>query len=124
MSERVSSRDVFKPNARVSHTFAGRIVGGYHRCGPDTWDDYAYRPEAGDSLSVVAGLRVQAEEEGARVRLHHHGEVVVVEWQTGDGDAGQTIADTRAYFFEHYLGGYASPPGQGAAAAIARLLRT
>lgn len=124
MPERVSSRDVFKPNARVGRAFDGRIVGEFHRCGPDTWDDYEYRPALGETLSIMPGLRVQVEDDGPRVRLHHHGEVVVVEWQPGDGDAGQTIADARAYFFEHYLGGYASPPGQGAAAAIARLLRT
>lgn len=121
MPVRVPSQDVFKPNARVSHAFDARIVGGYHRCGPNSWDDYEYRPEAGGTITIVPGLRVQAEEEGPRIRLHHRGCVVVVEWRP-DEDDGRTVAERRAYFLRHYLSGYRSEPGQGAAAAIARLL--
>lgn len=123
MSERLSSRDVFKPNARVSHTFDGSIIGGFHRCGPNRWDDYEYRPEPGGTITVLPGLRVQAEDEGPCVRLRHRGEVAVVEWRPAEDD-GRTAAERRADFFARYLGGYASKPGMGAAAIIARLLGT
>ncbi len=122
MPERVSSRDVFKPNAQVSHAFAGTIVGGFHRCGPDPWDDYEYRAEIGETITIVRDLRVQVEDEGPCVRLRHHGQVVVVEWRPHE-DNGRTIDERRADFLAHYLGGYAAKPGIGPAAAIARLLQ-
>lgn len=122
MPNRVSSSDVFRPNARVSRTFDGLIVGAFHRCGPDSWDDYEYRAEIGETITILPGLRVQAEDKGPCVRLRHRGEVVIVEWRPTEDD-GRTIAERRADFLAHYLGGYAAKPGIGPAAAIARLLQ-
>lgn len=131
MVVRVPSNDVLDPNAQVSKTCAGRIVGCFERVGPNSWDDYELMETTGDVIDLLPGLRVQVEEEGARVRLRSHGTVVVVEWQPSPEDqaaleaaaADDPESARRAYFLEHYLGGYHSKPGIGPAAAIARLLR-
>lgn len=123
VQQRIPSVDVFKPNARVSRAFRGRIVGIFHRLGPDTWDDYEYRPEPGEILEILPGLRVQTEADWPRVRLHHHGEVVVVEWQPDNHDPVSIPPERRADFIRTYLGAEKNPPGRGAAAAIASLLR-
>jgi hypothetical protein len=121
----VPSRDVLKPNARISHAFDGRIVGHFRRKGPNAWDDYVYEPGIEGTVALLPGLRVQVEAEGPQVRLRHHGRVVVVEWQYAENEStsAPATAERRRRFLEAHVGGFENAPGLGAAAVIARNLR-
>jgi hypothetical protein len=126
MSRRVDSRDVLDPNGRTRRAFAGRVVGRYRRIGPNPWDDYELLPTEGESLRVAAGIKIQVEGSGARFRLRRRGEVLVVEWTPSQDERAALAAagrDIHDAFIEACVEDYASPPGFGLAAVIAKKLK-
>ncbi len=126
MPLRVDSRDVLDPNGRTRRAFSARIVGRYRPTGPNRWDDYELLPVAGEPMRVAAGVKVQVEPEGARCRVRRRGEVVLVEWIPCADDlqlTAQSKEDTRRAFLEACIEDYASPPGFGLAAVVAKKLK-
>jgi hypothetical protein len=126
MSRRVDSRDVLDPNGRTRRAFAARVVGRYRRIGPNPWDDYELLPAEGESLRVAAGIKIQVEGSGARFRMRRHGQVLVVEWTPSEDDRAALAAagrDIHHAFIAACVEDYASPPGFGLAAVIAKKLK-
>ena len=127
MPRRIDSRDVLDPNGRTRRPFAARVVGRYRRLGPNAWDDYELVPTAEHQpLRVAAGIEIQVENEGARFRLRRRGEVLLVEWLPSD-DERKAVALARRSLHESFVEAcvkdYASPPGVGLAAVVAKKLR-
>jgi hypothetical protein len=125
MVRRVDSRDVLDPNGRTRRAFDARVVARYERVGPNAWDDYEMIPDTGQTLRVAAGIKIQVEEQGTRFRLRRRGAVLVAEWlpSAADGAASEKRhLDPRAAFIEGCIEDYASPPGVGLAAVIAKKL--
>ena len=97
MIPRVDARDVLDENATTARGFSGRVRGRYRRTGPNGWDDYVLVEEDGGPIEVLAGTAVQLEAEGAVFRMRRKGEVVVVAWVPGPGEA-DAGSDLRARF--------------------------
>ena len=126
MGPRVDSRDVLDANATTKRSFRGRIVGHFRRTGPNSWDPYErVRRDEGET-DVHAGVRVQAEDYNAQLRMRDEGRVVRVRWEPTAAEVEdverQWDGDRHAYFVAELLepldGGRL-----GGAAVIARELR-
>jgi hypothetical protein len=123
---RVDSRDVLDPNARSKAAFQARIVGRFQRSGPNIWDDYLFVAEEGGMIRVPAGLKLYIEPETTRVRVRRKGRVFVVEWQPRSDEQEEiekNRIDRRVFFVERYLSDFASPPGWGLAAVVAKKIK-
>ena len=122
--KRVDTRNVFKANAIVRRSFVGRIIGRYRRLGPNPWDDYAYQALPGGTITVLPGLKVQVERSGSAMRMRHRGQVVVVEFHTGEGVGGKTgpEGDGQGGLLRDHVRTFANKPGAGVGAAIATKL--
>jgi len=126
MTRRVDSRDVLDPNGRTSRAFAARVVGHYRRVGPNAWDDYELLTAAGGHLRVTAGIKIQVEDCGARFRLRRRGQVLLAEWTPSDAEraaAAEAGLDLHPAFIQACVEDYASPPGVGLAAVVAKKLK-
>jgi hypothetical protein len=97
---RVDARDVLDADATTARAFRGRVVGSFRRTGPNEWDDYELVPGDGGAVDVLAGLPIQLEPDGARLRMRRRGEVVVVEWTPDDARTDETAGDVRSRFLE------------------------
>lgn len=104
MFPRLDARDVLDANATTARGFSGRVLGRYLRSGPNPWDDYVFAEEDGGRIEVFAGTHVQLEADGAVFRMRRKGEVTVVAWIPGPGEAGEG-SDLRARFVEICLRG-------------------
>jgi hypothetical protein len=125
-SARVDSRDVLDPNARSKSAFQARIVGRFERAGPNIWDDYRYVAEEGGVIRVSAGLKIHVEPDTTRVRIRRKGRVFVAEWLPKAGELEEIKKgglDRRFVFVDRYLSDFASPPGWGLAAVVAKKLK-
>lgn len=127
MSNRVDARDVLDANATTKRPFRGRIVGHYRPTGPNSWDPYEQiRREEGE-IDVHAGVRVQAEDYGAQLRMRDEGRVVRVRWIPSEEEKKRV---ERRYDGDHdacFLAELVEPfesSRLGAAAVIARKLRS
>lgn len=128
----VASSEVMRANAKTVRTFRGQVVGKFERAGPNSWDPYRRVALDGPTVDVPAGIPVQVEDEGVRIRLRAYGAVHVVEWRpaedgTKDEAAGadsgaDSAAARRAEFLETCVGSFQRKPGIGAAAFIAKTL--
>jgi hypothetical protein len=99
MPRRVDARDVLDADATTSCSFMGRVVGVFHRSGPNAWDDYVLAEQDVGPIEVLAETPIQLEETGARFRMRRKGEVVLVAW-TPEGVAGEPDAVLRARFLK------------------------
>jgi hypothetical protein len=125
MAERVDARDVLDANGKIKKAFLGEIVGHFRRTGPNSWDDYEFVREPGGNVEVLAGVRVQTEDDGVIFRMRHRGRVVRVAWIATDADCSELEGMTtkpRQYFLDHYVQSFRHETGLGATAAIARNL--
>jgi hypothetical protein len=102
MTRRLDARDVLDADATTARSFRGRVLGVYRRTGPNSWDDYALVEEDGGPIEVFAETPVQLENEGAVFRMRRKGEVTVVAWVPGAGEAGDG-PDLRARFIERCI---------------------
>jgi hypothetical protein len=102
MARRLDARDVLDADATTARGFRGRVLGVYRRTGPNAWDDYALVEVDGGSIEVFGETPVQLENEGAVFRMRRKGEVTVVAWEPGPGEAGEG-ADLRACFIERCI---------------------
>ena len=102
MTRRLDARDVLDADATTACSFRGRVLGVYRRTGPNSWDDYALVEEDGGPIEVFAETPVQLENEGAAFRMRRRGEVTVVAWVPGAGEAGDG-PDLRARFIERCI---------------------
>lgn len=102
LTRRVDARDVLDANATTCRGFTARVLGVYRRTGPNAWDDYEFVEQDGGPIEVFAGTVVQLEDEGAVVRVRRKGEVVLVAWLPGPGEA-DGAANLRARFCERCL---------------------
>lgn len=126
MGERIDTRDVLDPNGKTIRSFHGRIVAGFRRTGPNSWDDYERVPGDGDQVEVMPGIRVMVEPEGAVFRMRKSGQVVAVAWEPNEQEQAELAGggNARAIFLERYIAGFQNTPGVGPAAAIAGKLRS
>ena len=126
MAERVDARDVLDANGKIKKAFRGEIVGHFRRTGPNSWDDYEFVGEPGGNVEVLAGVRVQTENDGVIFRMRHRGRVVRVAWIATDSECselGSLTTDPRQYFLDHYIQSFQHKGGLGATAAIAKNLK-
>ena len=103
MPRRVDARDVLDADATTSRAFAGRVVGVYRRCGPDSWDDYVLVEEDGGPIEIFAETPIQVERDGATFRMRRKGEVILVAWTPEDGGRGAG-AEQHARFLKSCVG--------------------
>jgi len=125
MTRRVDARDVLDPNGCTRSAFAARVLGRYRRTGPNAWDDYELVPAKGEPLQVAAGIMIQVEDQEAHFRIRHRGKVLLAEWTPSDEQRAaieRHHLDPRAAFLDACVEDYASPPGIGLAALIAKKL--
>jgi hypothetical protein len=124
LPHRIDSRDVLDPNGVTRDAFKGMLLGVYRRLGPNVWDDYELQTSPPELVEVLSGINIQLEPEGTLLRMRRRGRVIVVAWSpTPEEDA--LIArggDARALLLERHVREYASPPGMGPAAVIAKRL--
>jgi len=99
MPRRVDARDVLDADATTNRAFKGRVIGVFHRSGPNTWDDYVLVEQDGGPIDVLAETPIQLEETGARFRMRRKGEVVIVAWVPED-ETRASDGDLRARFLE------------------------
>lgn len=123
MGRDVDARDVLDPDALTAKHFRARVVGHWRRTGPNAWDNYRYRSEAGDEVEVLPGLKVKIERFGAMVRMRRQGRVERVEWIPEGGLVGATPRELRAFFIERHLIPFDEDAGKGVATVIASKLR-
>jgi hypothetical protein len=125
MSRLVDSRDVLDPNARTRRPLEARVLGRYHRTGPNEWDPYQLVDEEGASVRVLRGIKIQVEDEGAVFRMRQHGRVLRVSWEPSPEESAELRKrqlEPRQAFLAEYVEDYQSPPALGLAAVIARKL--
>jgi hypothetical protein len=126
LPHRIDSRDVLDPNGMTRNAFQGTLLGAYRRLGPNVWDDYELQACPPELVEVLSGIMIQLEPEGTLLRLRRHGRVIVVTWSpTPEEDAliATRGGDARAVLLERHVREYASPPGLGPAAVIAKKLK-
>lgn len=123
MARDVDARDVLDPDAMTRRGFRARVVGHWRRTGPNSWDKYRYRSEAGGEIEVFPGLKVKIERFGSMVRMRRQGRVERVEWISGDEMRGASPRELKVYFVEHYLAPFDEDVGKGVASVIASKLR-
>lgn len=123
MGRTVSARDVLDTNAAAARVFRGKIVGRFRRTGPNTWDDYAFVHDEGETVDVLPGIKVQLERFGTDVRVRRHGVVVRLRWVPSSDEEERvepmSSRQRRAYFADTYLSPFEERTGWGAAAIIA-----
>jgi hypothetical protein len=125
MCRLVDSRDVLDPNARIRRPLEARVLGRYHRTGPNEWDPYQLVDEAGGPIQVLPGVEVQVEDEGAVFRIRQEGHVIRVRWDPGPEESAELQKrqlEPRQAFLADCVEDYQSPPALGLAAVIARKL--
>ncbi len=122
--KRVAARNVFRPNGKTRRALTARIVGRYMPLGANSWDDYTFVAEDGETISVFPTVRIQLEPTGARFRMRRRGTVVVADWipTPEEKQALGDSADHRAAFLKDYIASAANKPGFGAGAFIAKTL--
>ena len=102
LTRRLDARDVLDADATTARGFSGRVLGVYRRAGPNSWDDYVLVEEDGGPIEVLAGTPVQLESDGAVFRMRRKGEVTLVAWVPGPGEA-DGASDLRARFVERCI---------------------
>jgi len=125
MCRLVDSRDVLDPNARIRRPLEARVLGRYHRTGPNEWDPYQLVDQAGGPVQVLPGVEVQVEEEGAVFRIREEGHVIRVRWEPSPEESVELQKrrlEPRQALLADYMEDYESPPALGLAAVIARKL--
>ena len=120
------TRSVLRPNARTSRAFAGHVIGHFRRTGPNSWDDYELVPHEDDATEIYASTEIQVEPDRSRFRIRARNQVLMVQWVPTDEEQARIAAgaDIHALFRETCIHPYASAGGVGAAAVIARKLRS
>ena len=124
----IASSEVMRANAKAVRTFRGHVVGKFERAGPNSWDPYRLVALDGPTVDVPAGIPVQVEDKGVRIRFRAYGAVHVAEWRpTEDGTKDEAAsadwaAARRAEFLETCVGPFQHKRGIGATAFIAKTL--
>ncbi|MEO1090719.1 MAG: hypothetical protein AAFX81_08800 [Pseudomonadota bacterium] len=117
LREPVPASRAMRANAKSKRAFAGRVFARFARQGPNSWDPFALRPVALESVDVGPGVRLQIEDEGGIFRMRFKGAVIVAEAVDGHG-----VPLERDVFIAEYVDGFAHAKGHGVSAHIAKTL--
>ena len=120
---RVDARDVLDPDGKTSQSFKGQIVGYFKAMGPNSWDDYSFVSEQGDTIEVLPSIKIMMESRGPLFRMRRQSRVIRVAWIPSAQDQQNIDSSApsaqRAYFLHKYVVSFDEAKGRGAAAVIA-----
>jgi hypothetical protein len=125
MGQRVDSRDVLDPNARTRRAVSTVVVGHFRPTGPNAWDDYEFVSEPERPLQVSAGLEVQLEAQGPRLRVRQQGKVLRCRWEPSAEERERAGSEApsalRKLLQAEYLDSFAEEAGRGSAVLARKL---